>query len=174
MRSWSSVFSSTALKWKGIKFRIAFPSVLWGRFWMRSSASLRCQASVTQQTTLICAAASSWWPPPRACLSWRRGWSPTPGFKIESATRLSLTLANDCHKSNGSSYIMDELDVPQPTYMATSDPNLSKLSSYLTSSSWLMERRWIQLPHAIKKYRAKTGSTQNWPTNFNFCFPSSP
>ena len=41
----------------------------------------------------------------------------------------------DCHKSNGSSYIMDELDVPQPTYMATSDPNLSKLSSYLTSSS---------------------------------------
>ena len=41
----------------------------------------------------------------------------------------------DCHKSNGSSYIMDELDVQQPTYMATSDPNLSKLSSYLTSSS---------------------------------------
>ena len=44
-------------------------------------------------------------------------------------------LSGDCHKSNGSSYIMDELDVPQPTYMATSDPNLSKLSSYLTSSS---------------------------------------
>ena len=41
----------------------------------------------------------------------------------------------DCHNSNGSSYVMDELDVPQPTYMATSDPNLSKLSSYLTSSS---------------------------------------
>ena len=41
----------------------------------------------------------------------------------------------DCHKSNGSSYIMDELDVPQPTYMATSDPNLSKLSAYLTSSA---------------------------------------
>ena len=100
MRSWSSAFSSTALKWKGIKFKIAFPSVLWHRFWMRSSASLRCQASATQQTTLICAAASSWWPPPRACLSWRKEWSPTPGCKIESATRLSLALANCFHFLN--------------------------------------------------------------------------
>ena len=32
MRSWSSAFSSTALKWKGIKFKIAFPSILWAGF----------------------------------------------------------------------------------------------------------------------------------------------
>ena len=107
--------------------------------------------------------------PPSGCnsLASSRKEALTPSWK-------ETGVPTDCHKSNGSSYIMDELDVQQPTYMATSDPNLSKLSSYLTSSSWLMERRWIQLPHAIKKYRAKTGSTQNWPTNFNFCFPSSP
>ena len=37
-----------------------------------------------------------------------------------------------------------------------------------------MERRCFQLPHASKKYPAKTRSTQNWPTKFDFCFPPSP
>ena len=59
------------------------------------------------------------------------------GQYVHSAPSADIGVGSfhDCHKSNGSSYIMDELDVPQPTYMATSDPNLSKLSSYLTSSS---------------------------------------